>query len=221
MTSFVFPMGWLYYSCSSPQLWMLNGDHFEPWLYRIRLSRRRFPSRREKESWGQNPPSQLFPKAAVSFDVEPCERKKIRQPEWGCMLDSWSLLRQCIITGVVSMYLACTNLPIWKRLIWIYLDALHDPKGWPSQAMPIHHDPSDHTSPMGNTGSGWTRSLIPRDFLVPKVHVHSFGFPKRVGHFKMVGLFPKKRSGEHVHCLIEDSPVVCFSLELNSTTLKL
>ena len=52
------------------------------------------------------------------------------------------------------MYLSCTNLPIRKRLIWIYLDALHDPTGWPSQAMPIHHDPSDHTSPMGNTGSG-------------------------------------------------------------------
>ena len=38
-------------------------------------------------------------------------------------------------------------------------------------------------------------SLIPRDFLVPKVHVHSFEFPKRVAHFKLVGPFPKKRSG--------------------------
>lgn len=220
MTSFVFPMGWLYYSCSSPQLWMLNGDHFEPWLYRIRLSRRRFPSRREKESWGQNPPSQLFPKAAVSFDVEPCEKKNIRQLEWGCMLDSWSLLRQCIITGVVSMYLSCTNLPIWKRLIWIYLDALHDPTGWPSQAMPIHHDPSDHTSLMGNTGSGWTlfRSFLGIFWFLKCTFIllNSLKESHTLNWWVL-----SQRKGRDVHCLIEDSPVVCFSLELNSTTLKL
>ena len=112
--------------------------------------------RAERKKVGAKIPSLNFSQKPRSRLTLNPARKKIRQPEWGCMLDSWLLLRQCIIKGVVSMYLSYTNLPIRKRLIWIYLDALHDPKGWPSQAMPIHHDPSDHTSPMGNTGSGWT-----------------------------------------------------------------
>ena len=54
------------------------------------------------------------------------------------------------------MYLSCTNLPIWKRLIWMLSMIPKDG----------HHGQCLFSDPlMGNNGSGWTRSFIPSNFL--------------------------------------------------------
>ena len=61
-----FKMGWFNHQ---PE------DHFEPWLYRIRLSRRRVKTRRDVGKVGPKS-SQLSPNAAVeTFDVEPSANK--------------------------------------------------------------------------------------------------------------------------------------------------
>lgn len=165
---------------------------------------------------------QLFPKAKKiqpEDDVEPCEKKNPanrRMHAWFRVV-ALTLYHNRSCFNVFVMYQSSNmeevDLDIFGCSPWSLKDGHH--------RQFLLSDPSDHTSPVRNNGSGWTRSLIPRDFLVPKVHVHSFGFPKRVGRFKMVGFFPKKRLGEHVHCLIEDSPVLKFIMLLQCSVVGL